>query len=550
MNLKIVALGIVMIVLALAVSVNAIDLKTSEDSISIHSTEGQFFAYVKNTASERRNLYLSVDGNKLSAFVEPYSTSVAAGASAGSYIRVVAPDCFRGSEVVEVYAQLCSTSGCETAKSKVIVYVEPAKFCSSYIDGYAPSNQFISGVASGSSDPFNVNTIEPRQSRLVFSDSYDTTSYSLRITGSDSCTKLRRGEVGRVRLTLSNRGAAGNFDLRVVTDSNIDAFTSKDYIALQRGGSEEVFVDIKPDFDSQAVRKFVTLQALHLDGLVAEKDVCIDLYDEFAIGIFAPSAVSGRTSKDMTIQVEVQNSGTSVQQYSFSASNYEIQDKISIDPQNFMLKPGARKIVDVNVDTSKLSPGTYRIQYLAYSEETQETAETVLKVDTDDYIAPSGKVGIDIENDQKDSVLTVFATIRNDADYNLVGLDLEVEGLPSGWEVSRIPPLTVRAGSSEVVEFKIASTSAEEASPVLIARLNGKTIASQQLPKIIGGNSGGFTGLFSLNSQNVVLGLIILAGIAVFLMIGRRSDDSEGRSGHDAHGHLESIKHEAGGHGR
>ena len=77
MDFKILVAGLILVVAALIVSVNAIELKTSEDSISIQSTEGKLFAYVKNTASERRSLYLSVDGNKLSAFVEPYFHSCA-----------------------------------------------------------------------------------------------------------------------------------------------------------------------------------------------------------------------------------------------------------------------------------------------------------------------------------------------------------------------------------------------------------------------------------------------------------------------------------------
>ncbi|HLC47594.1 MAG TPA: hypothetical protein VJI13_00835 [Candidatus Norongarragalinales archaeon] len=546
MDFKILVAGLILVVAALIVSVNAIELKTSEDSISIQSTEGKLFAYVKNTASERRSLYLSVDGNKLSAFVEPYSTTVAPGATGGAFIRVTAPDCFRGSEVVEIFAQLCSSTGCEVAKRKVIAYVEPAKICSSYIEGYAPTNQFISGTASGSADPFHVNTIDPKRSRLVFSESFDPTAYALRITGGESCEKVKRGEVGRVRLTVSNRGAAGNFDMRVVTDSSIDAFPSKDYIALQRGSSDEVSVDIRPSLEAAAVRQYVTLQVLHLDELVAEKDVCIDLFDDFKTAIFAPSTVTGRTTKDMAIQLEVVNDGSTLQHYSFFASNNEIQNYLTVDPQSFTLKPGAKKIVDVNVDTSKLSPGTYRIQYLAQSEESEETSETVLKVEKETgLIQTSGNVEMEFENQQKDNVLTVIATIRNEGDAHLEDATPEVKGLPPGWEVKGLDPLSIRAHGTAIVEFQIISNSQEDALPILVLMQDGKTIASQKLPSI-SGKAGGFTGMFTLNSQNVVLALIIIAGVLVFLMTGRRSEELDSHSG--GHGHLESIKHEASGH--
>ncbi|MEK6953479.1 MAG: hypothetical protein AABX01_00605 [Candidatus Micrarchaeota archaeon] len=550
MNVKFVVVGALLIFLALVISVNAIEVKTSDDSISIHSTEGQFFAYVKNTAAERRNLYISVDGGKLNANVEEegYSTSIAAGATDGALISVVAPDCFRGSELVQVYAQLCSKTTCETATRKVIVYVEPAKFCSSYIEGFAPSVQFIPGTATGSKDPFNVYTIDPKKSRIVFSDAFDTTDYSLRITGGDSCIDVLRGEVGRIRLSVTNRGAAGNFDFRVVTDTSLDAFPSKDYVALQRGASEEVFVDIKPGKDVQAVRQYVTLQALHLDELVAEKDVCIDIKDDFSTAIEAPSAVLGRTSKDMAIRVELTNKGTIPQYYSFSASNAQIQELISVDPQEFNLKPGAKKLIEVKVDTSKIKAGTYRIEYFTLSEETQESAETLLTVEKDSAggITGASDVSIDLSNEKKDNVLTVFATIKNEQNVNLNDLEIEVRGLPESWTVSKIAPVSIRAGGSEIVEIEIIANSDETAIPKVVVLQNSKIITMGSLPEI-SGKAGGFTGLFTFSSQNIVLGLIILAGIFVFLMVGKRPEEGAMHGGHDPHGHLESIKHEATG---
>lgn len=550
MNIKIVAAGILLIVLALVVSVNAIEIKTSDDSISIHSTEGKFFAYVKNTAQDRRDLYLSVSAEQLSAFVEPYSTTIAAGATSGAYIRVTAPDCFRGSEVVIIHAQLCSSTSCETASRKVVVDVTPAKFCSSYIDGYATDVQFIPGTSCGSNGCYGVNSIEPRQSRLVNSQSFDPIGYDLRIVGGDKCIKVLRGEIGRVRLTLSNRGAAANYDLRVVTDSNLDAYTSKDYVSLQRSATEDVYVDIKPLLDSQPVRQFVTFQALHLDDLIAQKDVCIEMSDEFKTLLAVPSAASATTSKDLTIQVEITNQGTTAQRYTLSVSNSKLEGKISLEPQDFLLKPGAKKIVDVEIATSGIRPGSYRLNYLAISEETQESADTVLTISRGNggAIQPAGNLQLDLENEQKDNVLKVSATIRNEGESNLEGLTMSVLGLPSGWAISEISPLSIAANSEELVEFEITMNSADEVMPLLVVKQAGKTIASEALPKI-SGKAGGFSGLFTLNSQNIVLGLIVLAGILVFLMIGRRPDEtSRHDSGHDQHGHLESIKHETSGH--
>lgn len=542
MDVKTIAAGILLLMVAFIVSVQAIELRISDDSIYISSTEGRVFVYVKNTATEVRNLLISADGNQLNAFVDAYQTIVRAGATGGAYVHISAPDCFRGSEAVQINAQLCSADACETATRKVVVNVEPAKFCPTYIEGFAPRVQFISGSSCGSSGCFAVRTLEPRQSSLVSTNSFDATSYNLRITGGDSCTELKRGVVGRATLQVFNRGAAGNFEVRAISGSEVEAFPSKDYLSLQRSDVDGVSVDFKPFRDAFAGRHFITLQLLHLDELIAEKALCVDLFDEFEGTLVAPSAVTAKTSRDVVIQVELSNEGTSVQKYIFSAFNEDLQHALTVVPEEFSLKPGAAKLIEVRIDTSDLPAGSYRLKYLASSPDSESTAETMLKVE-EDSSAGASALDVDAVQEQKESTVTITATIRNEGTSDLRDLDLEVTGLPSSWKVSAIPPISVAAKSEKEVKFDITTGSSEVISPMLEISRNGKVLASQKLPQI-SGKTGGFTGLFTLSSQDVLLGLLILAAIALFFIVGRRED----ASGHIPH-NLESIKHEAtGGH--
>ncbi len=541
MRIKTIATGILLILFALLVTVRAMEIRTSEDSLSISSTEGKVFVYVKNTAKEDKDLHISVDGKRLNAHVEPYQELIRQGSTGGAMIEVSAPDCFRGSESITIYAQLCTDASCETASRKVTVYVEPAKHCETYIEGFAAKTQFVSGVSCSSSGCFNIDSLEPRQSRIVTTASFDVTDYNLRISGADSCPDVRRGEMARVRLTLANRGASGNFDLRVVTGSEANAFPSKDYVALQRSGSEEVFVDISPEKDAVAGRLYVTLQALHLDELISEKDVCIDLVDEFNSGLFAPNSFSIKEGNDATIQLEISNEGTKEQHYKVDAFSPDFQQHIIVIPSQFSLQPGGRRLVDVEIKTSNEPAGSYKLEFISSSEETEETAEMMLKIEPVTRVSES--VDVDAESTEKENILMVDALIRNEEEYEMAGLKAEITGIPDGWKVSEIGQFSIKPNSEKRIEFEITMTSQEDASPVLVISKDGKQVGSQKLPKI-SGKAGGFTGLFALNAQNIILGAVILVALYLFFLVGRREETSG--SSHS----MESIKHEVeGGHG-
>ncbi|MFH0971460.1 MAG: hypothetical protein V1835_02730 [Candidatus Micrarchaeota archaeon] len=538
MNFKHVATGILLILLAFVISVNAIELKASEDTIYISSTEGKVFVYVKNTATDDRNLYLSADGRELNAYIEPYEDIVHAGATGGAYVHVVAPDCFRGSEAIQIYAQLCSDTACDSTSRKIVVNVEPARQCANYIDGYASSVQFVSGTSCGATGCYQTQSIEPKRSKLVNAAYFDPTSYDVRVTGGDSCVDLKRGGIARVKLSLSNRGAAGNFDMRVISGSEVNAFPSKDYVSLQRSNAEDVYIDIKPDQDAAAGSHYATLQVLHLDEMVAQKDVCIDLQDESRSTLIVPDTVNARTSRGSTVQIEVSNDGTKQENYEVSVYS-DVREAMAIIPEAFVLKPGAKRYVDIEIDTSKLSKGNYKMHFVITTEEDELVADSLLKV-VEDAAMQGSSVAVEAQQSQKDNALEVTGVIKNDGDTDLTDLDVEVQGLPEGWKVSDIDPITVKANSEKQVKFEITMTSQEDASPKMVVKKGGYVLGVQSLPKI-SGKAGGFTGLFALNSQNVILGIVVLGVILLFFMVGRR--DEPGSTTHE-HSHMESIKHE------
>ncbi len=536
MNVKSLAIGLLMLMAALFVSVNAIEITTSDSNLYISSTQASVYAYVKNTASETRQLYLSVDGRSLNAQIEPYATSVRQGSTGGAYINIVAPDCFRGSELVTIYAQLCSSSTCESASKKVTVNVEPARQCATYIEGFAPTTQFISGTSCGSNGCFNVDSIAPKRSSLISTAYFDATSYDLRISGADSCPDVKRGEPARIKITLSNRGAAGNFDLRVISDSDISAFPSKDYVALSRSSADYVYVDIVPDKDLSEGRHFVTLQALHLDELVAEKDLCINLEDEFSTSFTSPTSADATTANDLTIQLSLKNDGTTVQHYAISAFNSDLGEKLIVFPEKVTLQPGALKFIDVTLKTTALVSGTYKLDFVALSEDSEEFAEMLVTVKS--IAKPVEKsVALDATSTQKENKLLIQTVIQNDGNTLMDGLTLEILGLPEKWEVSDIPEFKVNPNSQKTIKFEITMNSDELANPKIVVLQNGKTLSTQTLPQV-SGKTGGFTGLFNLSSGNWLIGIVIVLGVLAFFMIGRR-EDSEGNK-------LESIRYEIG----
>ncbi|MFH1199924.1 MAG: hypothetical protein V1708_02560, partial [Candidatus Micrarchaeota archaeon] len=163
---------------------SAMVVHSSADSVYISSTIGNVLVYADNPFNGTAEARFSASSQYLDAHFEPYSSTVRKGARAGATLQVSAPDCFRGTEYIEVTAQVCSATNCQTASKEIRVFVTPPRACSSYIEGYAQGDNYVPEV---SCSPSGCTTSHPRPaSQIVKTASFEPIGYDLRLSGGDS----------------------------------------------------------------------------------------------------------------------------------------------------------------------------------------------------------------------------------------------------------------------------------------------------------------------------------------------------------------------------
>ncbi len=531
-----------LVLLAAAFNVRALDMSASADQIYISSTDGTVFVNTVNPFSAPATVSFSASSHYLNAYFDSYASSVRSKGSTGASLNIRSPDCFRGDDYVTVYAQVCSADSCQSASKRIRVSVTPAKTCSSYIEGYAPQESYVPRLSCGSTGCTSV--IPQPQGTLTRSLSFDPTNYVVRLTAPEGCIQFTRGNVGYADLSLLNKGAAGSFDVRVLgDDAQLIADANRDYVSLDRSGTATLRLSVKADSAAQEGRHFVTVQLLHRADVAGEKDVCIDLNDDHSTVVTAASTASIDPSKETMLQALVENRGTIKEAYNVHLLG--VPAGVEVFPQGFFLEAGETRTLQIVFSPQALKADHSTLTILAAGSESEGRASVVL---TKLATAPSRPILSEPTQTQaSDSVYKFNVVVSNEKAVELTGLSFEVTGLPSAWTSTVPQPTTLPASGTLNVPIEVHANTDASVDAFLVVKQGASELGRVALPRMHG-KASGISGLFTLGiSDNFQFILILLLlAILVIVMVSRR-----GNTGHDEHGAGHDDAHGAapGAHG-
>ena len=254
--------GIALVLLAIAGAASALSLHTSDDSVTIRdTTEARVVIWFENQANDARAYAVQADaGNALYVTLEPASGEVTAHGTKAITIEVSASACLEGTFNVPVTVVLTNQNGGqERATSTVNVQVVPATYCASYEHGYSNDNIYNGQHAY-----------------------FDPSQYAVTISSRSDLLKMEPTLFRRIKFDLSDAGAAGTFELRLVGDvEELRPFLSQDAVSLKRSEAKQLYFDVHSK-DLQLGQYDLYLQVLHDKQVIAQK--------HFAFYVVAPQA--------------------------------------------------------------------------------------------------------------------------------------------------------------------------------------------------------------------------------------------------------------------
>ncbi|MEM4255610.1 MAG: hypothetical protein QXR53_04785 [Candidatus Norongarragalinales archaeon] len=485
---------------------NALSLYSNADHVSIRGTEGKVYFWVVNTDGIAKTAAFNADLGELNGFFEDDGVIIPERGAKGTWLRFHAPFCFRGTERIEVNADVCDANGrCEVLRKTVLVAANPPEHCERYDDRRVATDSFV--------PPRSYGAGSLAWSNLVYSSYYDPTDFDAEISGSDYCVKIKPGESVRKPFSIINRGAASTFDLRTLgEESEVNSFVFPRSVSLRRGESEEVWVDLRPGW-VEGGRHYVSLQVMRKGQVIAESPICVEIEDVFEAQVRLPSSVSGKQCEEIKFQGFVENKGTARDSFSLAVPRNSLAT-----PDYIELNAGEKAVFSISIPANSLKVGENDFLVTAKSSAKGMVGQANLKVE-----AGSCAVAAPVKSTETrgDTVVELSVSVTNSFETPLKNVSAVVEGIPSSWKVESNAVGSIAPGESAGLSVKITQTTSEEAaSPVLVVKSEGKEIGREPLRAI---KPSGISGLFVGLSQNSLLvALLIIAALAVVVLVARR----------------------------
>ncbi|MBI5228961.1 hypothetical protein HY991_02535 [Candidatus Micrarchaeota archaeon] len=503
-----ITLKLLSFLLAFTLFISATELRISASTVDLSCGEGKVFVW----ASGNKPVALSASSSSLNGYFE---NSYSPEGNLGTYFHFSAPDCFKGEENIRVKADFCDPSGCETRYVQLKVFVSPCKACDSYIEGLPRRPALTLGEDS--------NVIS---SNILSYASFDPTVYAVELTGPSKCMKVYPREHLRLKYQITNRGAAGTFELSLLGDKQeLKAEVSPDYVSLQRNEAKDIFVDVRPSPLGRG-KLSLTIQVVHNFVGVEEKDVCINVVDYYSAKVILPTLTPARDCEtSLVVKGKIRNEGTTEDDYRLSGSPFaEFPEVVSVGSGE---EAGFEIILP---DLSKLKLGPNALYVRAESPHVFGEGSTTV------ILSKCLQPEVSTIQEQNNSVVRIVVQVKNLQDIPLEYVTANITGIPSQWEITKEDSITVPPHSEKNLTILVKQTTNEEAKPVVTVKSGEKTLKTIELPKI-SAKDGGLTGFLimalSQNLTNIII--IILTAIIVLLLIAKR-DSSERMQ------HLKKIK--------
>jgi len=516
-GLKELKIGFIVLGVALLVAsfVAGAELKTSADTASVSCREGKVFVWVNNEASEERLVAFSAQFSGslgLNGFFEDEFLTAPAKGAKGTYLHFRAPDNMRGAEDVWIRAQIVSRDNTvnEVRQKNLRVFVTPCKQVGYYINGTAKGPFYEEPRETGEGTRI--------KSFLTFTSYFDPTEYDVDFLGATAGKKIAAGDFARFKIALANRGAAGTFDLKLIGDKEaVNAVLSNNYVSLERGGIQEVFVDVQPSKNAGAGRYWLTVQAIRNFVVLAEKDVYVDVEDKFDAELILPQSIKTSACSSTAVTARIKNTGSREDSFVLEASEFAL-----LAPTELSIPAGKEAFFTITIDGSKAGVGARALVVRAESVNSPERKafEKTVSVQSS---ACAGAENVLVNKNEQESEVKLLVDVQNPFDTPLERVTITIVGLPKGWTYDAPLETTIPANSQKTLAVVIKRASDEGVKNALIeVRSNGRLVAVKEFS--IEPRASGITGFVTLAlSQNTwLIALIILIALLVVVLAGRR----------------------------
>jgi len=373
---------------------------------------------------------------------------------------------------------------------------------------------------------------------LTFATYFDPTEYDVDILGATTGKKIAAGYFARFKISLANRGAAGTFDLKLIGDKDaVNAVLSNNYVSLERGGIQEVYVDIQPSRNAGTGRYWVTVQAIRNFVVLAEKDVYVDVEDKFDAELVLPDSIKTSACGSTTLSAKLKNTGSREDSFILEASEFA-----SLAPAELSIAAGREALFSISIDGSKAGVGMRALVIRAESVNSPERKafEKTIAVQSS---ACASEENVLINKSEQDALVKLFVDVENPFDTPLEGVTVSISGLPKDWTYSAPSGVSIPANSKKTIEVSITRGSDEAVKNAVIeVRSNGRVVASKEFS--VDARATGLTGFVTLAlSQNGwLIALIILIALLVVVLAGRRRFYQDSQEDEEYKKRLENMR--------
>lgn len=517
-----VVLGAVLLLLAGLAS--ALSLSSGADTVIVSGARADVTLWATSDLNTNGQMAFSAYAGDVNAFFDRPIVSVAPGETAAAHLIINAPDYFRGVKDVPVWVQLCAlNNGTNCVVSSTTVRVvsypygdstTPASTASSTSIQTSPyrtvqTNGFVDGFPNQNNLVIDSTpTYGVTASRVVRTQYADPTSRSVDVTG-DLHVSTPATQGARVKVTVANTGAAGDYDFVLTGDdaSRLHAVASVSGARLQTNQAVSFYVDAFPNPSlsspsggatgpasagaSRAGRYNVVLQVQNAGQLVegGYAVIQVDVSDvhqaTLVLGQSSLEVVQGSSGE---LPLSITNTGTASETLQLVTPNF-----IS-GPASIVVGAGQTRSATLVVDAAKLDVGSYQVEIGAQNAFVSGKGAFTLNVNPAPVVVPTVSPAAPTVQD----VLTLEANVSNPSNATWFNVTAMLVGIPQNWTVTKAQAVSLAAGQSMSLQLVVNRTTDEEApNPSLLILSDGVTVARQDLPKINSRTASGLTGLFT-----------------------------------------------------
>ncbi len=463
-----------------ALMANAFTIYTTVDAMHTSGTVVELYAYSSKPAS------FSVEAQYTNAMVENLGDH--------AKIRLIAPDCLKGTEAITIRA----TDGYTKQEKTVTLEHQPRKECTSYTQ----------------TQPTVPALYIPKTT--ILSSDYTPTSYDFQIDSPKSCIRMAVGEVRTYRVRVLNNGAATTVRLRAVDEDGTNTVLEGAEFNADRN---QLITTNARIHALKAGTHYIDIEALRGDVVVGRASACVAVEDTYHAILKAPGSVEAMQCGLTEIPVELRNDGTAPQVFTVGGQN--------IQPVTISLEKGQSAKLNLLLNASTLHANENTILIQAEGDGTLGAAYLVANVRLCGPQVTTQPPAFEAE------ALNWTIVVGNEKDTPLKNVTLLISGLPAAWR-QKSDSVDIPPHGSAKLKATVERTTDEAANPVIHVLADGKEIAAYNAVPIAERPS--FTGrlIESIGGGWTLLTVLLLFLAAGLLMLAHGQYDAISSGYNDA----------------